>query len=382
MFNKNKEQNNSQMPQNINNSNQKSSSLLSKKIKASIRNQKQYKIFESKQFIGLILLVVFSFLFVVSIVQVRGLSTINSYTIGMLFGYYSYFIYIGFIVLGLCFLFQIDVKIDKFLSAKFKRKFHFSWVPYLFFSLGVALFVESIMKAIHGHTIFPGGGAFKQFFSDWWKNFTNDYGKEPGSTSLLPGIMNSGIVVALFMSLLVSWSGYIVSIIIGLLFIAHFIYYIFYGSLIKRIRIKMFGDPNKKDVIKKEEFKEYETKIMDLSFEDNSGMIEKPNMEILSNVNAKTTTISIDPDNIYPVENPLDNIEKNEMDFVEEKTNQINLEKNLTQEFKIEIPDEDEHKDIETFDFELDIFGNTEEAKFEEDDRRLTDTNIEEINQK
>ena len=338
----------------------KNESMFAKKIKTSINNQKQYKIFESKQFLGIILIVIFAFLFVVSIVQVRGFSTINSYTIGMLFGYYSYFIYVGFITLGLCYLFQIDLKIEKFIAVKFNRKFHFSWLPYLFFAMGIALIVESIIKIIETKTAFPGTNVFKHFFNDWWNDFTNKKGTIPNSTSLLPDVMNAGIIVSLFMSLLVSWSGYVVSIIIGLLFVAHFVYYIVYGSIIKQIRTKIFGNPNKKDTVMKKEFEEYKTKIMDLSFEDTSGIIEKPNLEIISDVEAKTNSINIsNSENIFPVTNPFEEEKiKDEDEFLIEKTNQINLEKNITTEFKLDELDKTNKiiPDIETFDFELDIF--------------------------
>lgn len=334
--------------------------IAKKKIKASFNNFKQYKIIESKQFIGLMLIIVFSFLFVVSIVQVRVFSTINSYTVGMLFGYYSYFIYIGFIVLGLCMVFQIDIRIEKFIAKKFNKKFYFTWLPYLFFSLGIALIIESILKSTKSQTLFPGSGAFYDFFNDWWQSFTNDFGKIPGSTSWLPNVWNSGVVISLFMSMLVSWSGYIVSIIMGAIFISYFVFYTFYGSIIKRFRMKIFKNSNKKDEINREEFEDYKTKIMDLSFEDNNGMIDKPKLEIVKDIDAKTKNISIEnSDDIFPIEKIKQNNEE-EINFVEEKTSQINLEKNLTTEFKVDLESYNNSKskpDIETFDFELDVFN-------------------------
>ncbi len=332
-------------------------SMFYKKVKTSINNQKQYKIFESKQFIGIILIVVFAFFFVTSIVQVRGLSTINSYTIGMLFGYYSYFIYVGFILLGLCFLFQIDIKIEKLLAIKFNKKFYFSWISYLFFSLGVALVAESIIKIVHTKTAFPGSSAFEDFFSSWWNSFTNSRGKEPGSTSWLPNIMNSGIIVSLFMSLLVSWSGYVISIIIGLLFVAYFFYYIFYGSLIKKIKTHMFENVNNKNKVKKDELNEHKTKIMDLSFEDSFSLGTN------SINNEQTIVLTSDESKIFDIDNPLEqNESEREMDFVQEKTSALSLEKNITTEFKFDDLDKTKKQpfDQETFNFELDIFKTSE----------------------
>lgn len=348
-------------------------SIFMNKMKTSIKNQKQYKIFQSKQFLGLILLIVASFLFVVSIVQVKGFSTINSYTIGMLFGYYSYFVYAACIFIGLSWLFQIDVKIEKFIAKKWNKKFHFSLLTYLFFTLGVALIIESIIKICDTKTVFPGGGAFKDFFNDWWYSFTNDNNTIANSSTALPNIYNSGLLVSLFMSLLVSWSGYIVSIIIGLLFITYFVFYILYGSIIKILRTKIIGDPNKKNEIKKDEFEQYNTRIMNLSFEDSSPIVDKPDLELLSNVEAKTTSISFDnTQEAFPIENPLDSIKEEQEEFIESKTNSINLEKNNTTEFDLDTSIDKKTKEIAdvSFDFELDIFDTRTTESNEDNDEK------------
>ena len=338
-------------------------SFFWKKVKISINNQKQYKIFKSKEFIGLLILVLSSFLLVVSFIQVPGFSTIPGYTIGLLFGYCSYFIYVGFIILGLSMLFQIDIRIDKLIAKKFSKKLHFSWITYLFFSIGIALIVESSIQVVNNKMVFPGPGAFKNFFSDWWKSFTQ-YNSETSKygNPALPYTWNSGIIVCLFMSLLVSWSSYIVSIIIGVLFICYFIFYTYKGSIIKLIKTKMFGDLNRKEVINKKEFEDYKTKILDLSFEDSN--LSNDNNFLVNNQNdsmeIKTTTISFDnTKSIFSNEdiviNDNDELEKQ---MLEEKTTQLNLKNNLTSEFNLD-SFENKYKDapeIEGFDFELDIF--------------------------
>lgn len=338
-------------------------SFFWKKLKISINNQKQYKIFKSKEFIGLLILILFSFLLVVSFIQVPGFSTIPGYTIGLLFGYCSYFIYVGFIILGLSMLFQIDIRIDKLIAKKFSKKFHFSWITYLFFSIGIALIVESSIQVKNNTTVFPGPGAFKNFFNDWWKSFTqyNSETKQYGNPTL-PYTWNSGIIVCLFMSLLVSWSSYIVSIIIGVLFICYFVFYTYKGSIIKLIKTKMFGDLNKKEIVDKKEFEDYKTKILDLSFED-SNLSHNNNFSINNQndlADLKTTTISFD--NTKSIFSNEDIVVNNNIDFdkqmLEEKTTQLNLKNNLTSEFNLD-SFENKYKDapeIEGFDFELDIF--------------------------
>ena len=65
---------------------------LSNKIRVSWKNQKQYNIFKSRQLIGILVLLISLYFFVVSLVQVSGFTSVYSYTLGFLFGYYSYFI--------------------------------------------------------------------------------------------------------------------------------------------------------------------------------------------------------------------------------------------------------------------------------------------------
>ena len=86
--------------------------LLKNKMRTSFKNRKQYQIFQSKQFLGIVLVALMVFLMVLSFVQIPGFSTINSYTFGMLFGYYSYFFYIGFIIYGLSQILQINIRLD------------------------------------------------------------------------------------------------------------------------------------------------------------------------------------------------------------------------------------------------------------------------------
>ena len=313
--------------------------LLKNKVKTSFKNRKQYQIFQSKQFLGIVLVALMVFLMVLSFVQIPGFSTINSYTFGMLFGYYSYFFYVGFIIYGLSQILQINIRFEKFIATKFNRKLYFSWLLYLLFAIGIALVVESIRQWVVDKRIFPADKAFSNFFGNWWDNFSNENGKIPNSNPALPGIQNQGIVISLFMALVTSWTGYIVSIIIGLLLIAYFVYYVFYGSIIKKIRYQILGKTNKREIVTKEEFEDYKTKIMDLSFEDTSSIVNKPNNEITAHISPKTSTISItNSDLMFPVDNPFnESNETNKQNFIESKTSELNLEKNNTNSYIVKL---------------------------------------------
>ncbi len=356
--------------------------LLKNKMRTSFKNRKQYQIFQSKQFLGIVLVALMVFLMVLSFVQIPGFSTINSYTFGMLFGYYSYFFYIGFIIYGLSQILQINIRFEKFIATKFNRKLHFSWLLYLLFAIGIALIVESIRQWVIDRSIFPAEKAFSNFFGSWWEEFSNNRGTKLDSNPALPGIQNHGIVVALFMALVTSWTGYIVSIIFGLILISYFIYYLFYGSIIQKIKYQILGKTNKKEIITKEEFEDYKTKIMDLSFEDNSSIVNNPNNEITAHISPKTSTISItNSDLMFPIDNPLDkNAESSKQDFIESKTLQLNLEKNNTKEFKLDVVDnqlQSNAEDSKTFDFELDIFKtSTDFVNFDDNGISMNTTNV------
>ena len=358
--------------------------LLKNKVKTSFKNRKQYQIFQSKQFLGIVLVALMVFLMVLSFVQIPGFSTINSYTFGMLFGYYSYFFYIGFIIYGLSQILQINIRFEKFIATKFNRKLYFSWLLYLLFAIGIALVVESIRQWVVNKSIFPADKAFSNFFGNWWEDFSNEYERvnNLNSNPALPGIQNQGIVISLFMALVTSWTGYIVSIIIGLLLIAYFVYYVFYGSIIKKIRYQILGKTNKREIVTKEEFEDYKTKIMDLSFEDTSSIVNKPNNEITAHITPKTSTISItNSDLMFPVDNPFnESNETNKQNFIESKTSELNLEKNNTKEFKLDVVNnqiQSDTNDNKTFDFELDIFKtSTDFVNFDDNGISMNATNV------
>lgn len=351
------------------------------RMKVNSWNRKQYKIFASKQFIGMIMVAMSVLLFVFSFISIPGFSTINGYTFGMLFGYYSYFFYIGFIILGLSYLFQIDVKVDKFIATKYNRKIYFSWFSYIFLSLGIALVAESIIFLVrHNGRVFPEFGAFEKNFSAWWNIFTNN--GDPSKAALPNVLQSQGVIISLFMSMIVSWSGCIVSIILGLVFILYFAYFTLYGSITNRLRFKVNNENSKKNKMDKEEFEDYKTKILDLSFEDNAGVVEKPNLNMLSNINPKTTTISIDnPDVMFPIDNPFQVLEneENTKSFIEDKTSEVNLENKLTTEFKLDFHENKIVKqnidDIKTFDFELDLFKTSVQNPDQENDDISMKTN-------
>lgn len=323
-----------------------------KKAKTALNNQRQYKIFKSKQLYGLLLVLLSSYFFIVSIVQVPGFTTIYSYTFGLLFGYYSYFIFAGFIYFGLSLLIDMDKKIEKFLVKKYNRAFHFSWIVYFFFVIGVALIIESSFF-IHRRGPFPGGNVFFQTIKDWWDGGSIGFTSGNQATAVLPCTINSGFIPTIFISLIASWAGFPVTLVIGIIFFFYFWFYIYFGSLLKVIQ----NTKHDKSKLKKREIEEHKTKVLDLSFE-NENVLEKPSNLDNGQKFQKTVTLSIDNVNnsIFNIEDT--NEENKNHEFIEEKTKEFNFDNNLLQDFNIEKDLEKDKKlsNPETFEFELNIF--------------------------
>lgn len=336
---------------------------LTKKIKLTINNQKQYKVFKSNQLLGLIFILFFSFLAVISTVNITGFTTIFDYSFGFLFGYYSYFVFAGFIYYGLSLMFNLNIKIEKFLIKKYNRVFHFSWAVYSVFIIGISLVLESIIIIVKKNVFFPGINAFDITLSSWWTDFINT------GNAALPGVYNSGVVIALLIPLIVSWTGYPVSIILGLFCILYFVFYFYFGSI-----INIFTNSNyKKTKLKGEELEKHETKILDLSFENENSIksdIININLNKEEIQNNQTALVSIaDIEYAFPIEDPFKEDNKNN-EFIENKTKEFNIKNNLIdKDFSIDDFVEKDRNllDSKTFDFELDIFNTTTEPIYSND---------------
>lgn len=324
---------------------------IANKIKTSIHNRKQYQIFKSKQLIGLLIVIISTFFLAVSMVQVTGFTTLYAYTFGFLFGYYSYFILFALIYVGLSILFNIDIHIEKFIVKKYNRTLNFSWLVYLFFVIGIAMIVESSILISEENKLFLGDQMFDISLHDWWNDFTNSGNV---NNAALPSTWNSGLLPSIFLSLIGSWSGLAFTIICGILFVFHFVFYIYFGSIIAIIR----NSHTQKHKLKGQELVDHDTKILDLEFENDNNIIESKTDEDLVDFK-KTVTISIDNvDNFFDVENPEIISENTQTDFLQMKTQEFNQQNNLIQDFNIEenLGVDQRLLNPETFEFELDIF--------------------------
>lgn len=322
---------------------------LSNKIRVSWKNQKQYNIFKSRQLIGILVLLISLYFFVVSLVQVSGFTSVYSYTLGFLFGYYSYFILAGLTYWGFSIAFNLDLYIERYLVRKYNRSFNFSWLVYLFFVCGLALIVESAQMIQANNNIFLGSKSFEASITTWWNDFTKFENPNPS----LPAVNNSGVVVAILSALISSWTSYVFSIICGLIFIGYFFFYIYYGSIWTIIK----NSQANKHQLKGAEILEHETKILDLDFENDHVLEQQTDDNMVDE--QKTVTIAIDDvESFFDIENPFENDTDEATTFIATKIQEYNQEHNLLTKFDVRnnLSIDKRLLDPTTFEFELDIF--------------------------
>ena len=326
---------------------------LTNKLKVSFKNEKQYNIFKSKQLWGLLLTILAAYLLVVSMMQVSGFTTLYSYTFGFLLGYYSYFILFALLFVGLSTLFNLDIHIERFLARRYNRTFNLSWGAYLCLVFGIALVAESAVAISLEGKLFAGTKSFELAVLTWWKDFTGVHNPNPS----LPDVWNSGLLPALVLALISSWSGYVFSILCGLLLVLYFGFYLYFGSIIGILRTAQ--TQKKHHWIKGEDLKEHETKILDLTFENDNVIDSKIDAELIDT--KKTVTMAIANADTFFDADPVstaDSAATAETKFLETKTQEYNQHHELIKPFDIEqsLTVDQRLLDPDTFEFELDIF--------------------------
>ncbi len=232
-----------------------------KKIDKTRKFQKNnYHIWTNGRLLSLILIGLSLLFLILSIIELPILSAVPGYTVGFLFGYYSYIFYFFIIYYSTCKLFNINIYLIKKIS-KFKV-LNYSWLNVFILTFGIMLIIETSIYINNNNEAFPGVDAWTDNFTSWWKNFTsfNDPTK--------PNINNTGVIVSLILSILYSLGGTIIAIIFSLSLIFYFIFYLLYSSPIKKIGNKRAAKKRAADLNQ-----EYETKIVDLSFEDENKII-------------------------------------------------------------------------------------------------------------
>ncbi|MGL6125122.1 MAG: hypothetical protein ACRC1F_01370 [Metamycoplasmataceae bacterium] len=304
-----------------------------KKNKIGKDSKNNYHIWSSGRLSSLILIGLSILFFILSIVEVPFLSAIPKYTFGLLFGYYSFVFYLFLIYYATCKLFNINIYIIKAISKI--RVFNYSWLSFFILVFGVILIIETSIYMTNNKSPFPGVEAWNINFNTWWKDFTIS------ENALKPNVNNSGVLVTLVLSTLYSIGGTIVSIIFSILLIFYYVFYLFFSSPLNKFSNKK---ENKKKIQK--ENNEYETKIVDLSFEDDHKIVVSDfGTKIIENIDKPTSkpNLNLNEQNLtnqknevakgdekivetIPFDNPFD--EPDSFISNEKVTQEINIKRN------------------------------------------------------
>ncbi|WP_412031542.1 hypothetical protein [Metamycoplasma buccale] len=178
--------------------------LETEERKIKIRKEKQYVFWKDENLIWTCLIFFTIFLLTISFLNIRGLTTIHSYTINVLFGMFSTLLYVWFILFCLQKLF----KLKKTYSYNI---FHFSlWRLALFF-FAILIFGSLIYYIQNGISNIKSSETFKKVFEGWFTNFKKD--NDPA----LPYKYTSGLVGA-FCYALISILGNKVGIVFAFIF--------------------------------------------------------------------------------------------------------------------------------------------------------------------
>ncbi|MGL5205576.1 MAG: hypothetical protein ACRC7B_01530 [Metamycoplasmataceae bacterium] len=284
-----------------------------------------YHIWSNGRLFSLILLAITLLCFILSIVQIPFLSVIPGYTLGLTFGYYSFIFYIVFAYYATSKLFNLNIYIIKMISKT--RVFNYSWFNFFLLIFGIVLIVETTIYMINNSSPFPGMSVWEINFNTWWENFTL------ANNALEPNIMNAGIITNFVLSILYSIGGTIVSIISSILLISYSVFYLFFGS-----PMNWWDRKRKAKRELEKENKEHETKIVDLSFEDEHRIVVADfGTKIIENVNeidtqertlnrkGKMEKEEVETETV-PFDNPFE--DSDNFIFSEKKTQEMKIKNN------------------------------------------------------
>ena len=202
-------------------------------------NTESYNWFYDQKIKGTIIVFVSILMFIFSFLKVVFLSSIDGYTFGMLLGFYSPFVYIYFLYVGLELIFGDKFKKPSWI--KFNKKNY--WLLIL-----IIIFLSSSMGFYQskGGFVIIGAEPWKNF-QDWFDTFTNKGISE--SSSWFPGKTNGGLLGVFLYSLVATVVSGIGAIIVGVILLTIFISIILTGSSLEFHRMillkKKFNIPTR-----------------------------------------------------------------------------------------------------------------------------------------
>ena len=146
------------------NNTQNTIELSLKKEKVKLKKEKNYFVWKDTSFIWTMIILLLCFLMTISFLNVKGLTTIHSYTINIFFGMFSILFYVWIML----FAFKKLFNLKNTYSAKI---FHFSlWRLAIFF---FAILIFGSVIYFTANKVFPTAGkSYKIVFDNWFETFS------------------------------------------------------------------------------------------------------------------------------------------------------------------------------------------------------------------
>ena len=286
-------------------------------------NTESYNWFYDQKIKGTIIVFVSILMLIFSFLKVVFLSSIDGYTFGMLLGFYSPFVYIYFLYVGLELIFGDKFKKPSWI--KFNKKNY--WLLIL-----IIVFLSSSMGFYQskGGFVIIGAEPWKNF-QDWFDTFTNKGISD--SSSWFPGKTNGGLLGVFLYSLVATVVSGIGAIIVGVILLTIFISIILTGSSLEFHRMillkKKFNIPTRFQRKKQDKKNQLE--------KENQVIFNKEKNLIKTYENIKTKDESLE--NQTKENGPKDKIKKESKPLVDEKPS--NQEKETNDKEKDNLPFDD-----------------------------------------
>ena len=183
-------------------------------------NTESYNWLYDQKIKGTIIIFASISMLIFSFLKVVFLSSIDGYTFGMLLGFYSPFIYIYFLYIGLEMI--LTDKLKKPSWIKFNRKNYWFLVLIIIFLSTSLGFYQS-----KGGFIIIGAEPWKNF-ETWFDTFTNK--GESESSSWFPGKTNGGLLGVFLYSLVATFISGVGAMVVAIILLTVFISIILTGS--------------------------------------------------------------------------------------------------------------------------------------------------------
>lgn len=227
------------------------------------KNKKiNYNLFTKKKIFEISSLIIISFLFCLSIINLPFLSFFSAFSFSFLFGYYAFPIYIFLILFFSIKVFNVELlvqrKLNKFIQIEYLLIF------IIMFIVGTILIIENIKFWSEFKTQYYDKNLWIATYNEWWKNFTDT------ETPWIPNQYTIGVIPVFIAISFSSWTGFLVPILLGIFFIAFSIYLLFKGSPLKK-----HFEKRKKQTKEKNNFQNHLKTVVDLNFEDNNAIYNK-----------------------------------------------------------------------------------------------------------